>query len=104
MAYQDGSKVWQGSSPKKAWRILDIGTVPWEDGCTNRVNAWPCRSSEAMKIPLSAPGRKAAIAVWVRAPSEPGKHHVYCKVIGARGRTPLTLKRPVLLSVQVGQS
>ncbi|GAA4231473.1 hypothetical protein FHR32_003482 [Streptosporangium album] len=104
ITYPDGSKVRQGSSFEKVWRIRNAGTVSWEGRRLARMNTGPCRSPEAVDIPSTAPGQTVDIMVRVRAPNRPGNCRIYWKVIDARGQTLFPLKRPVFLDVQVGPS
>ncbi|WP_405143709.1 NBR1-Ig-like domain-containing protein [Sphaerisporangium sp. NBC_01403] len=104
ITYPDGSKVRQGSSFKKVWRIRNTGTMPWEGRRLARINTAPCRSPEAVSVPPTAPGQTVDIAVRVQAPNKPVNCRIYWKMTDAQGRSLFPAKRPVFLDVQVGAS
>jgi hypothetical protein len=101
ITYPDGSEVRPGSSFKKVWRIRNIGTTSWAGRQLARINAGPCRSPKTVRIPPTAPGQTADIAVQVRAPDKPGTCRIYWKMTDAQGQELFPHKRPVFLDVRV---
>ncbi|WP_283136583.1 BTAD domain-containing putative transcriptional regulator [Rhizohabitans arisaemae] len=89
VTYPDGSPVKVGERFTKAWKLSNIGTVPWRDRHLYRQYPWEgedlCRTPRSVPIPDTDPGEAVLVSVPVQAPGQPGMCKVYWKMVDVHG-------------------
>ena len=104
VTYADGSRVKQGESFTKTWRLRNTGTCPWDSTYHLTYLAGERMSApDAVSLPITAPTKDADVSVNLVAPFTDGSYTTYFQLRDPKGKViSIGLEQTIWLKVIVG--
>ncbi|GAA0961346.1 NBR1-Ig-like domain-containing protein [Actinocorallia libanotica] len=103
----DCTRVGTGATVTKAWRLKNVGTVPWK-GYSLRLLDFPqqadqCQTISHVPIENTPPGEAVEVRVEVTTPRKPGFCYVRFKMVDASGGIAFPGNRPINFQIIVAE-
>ena len=100
----DGTRLTQGETFTKTWRLRNTGTCPWDNRYTLAfLEGERMGAPNTILVPVTAPKADADISVELTAPAKNGNYTGYFQLLDLNGKViPIGLERSIWLKIVVG--